>query len=62
MTVSSGIEKLTPKVLAIAGCLANVVPAVAPDGIKVDLKTAPAQLTLQVPAAPSDEQCRRVET
>jgi beta-glucanase (GH16 family) len=60
--VSSGIEKLTPKVLAIAGCLANVVPAFAQGGIKVDLKTAPAQLMLQVPAAPSDEQCRRVET
>jgi len=53
---------LTPKVLAIAGCLANVVPALAQDGIKVDLQTAPAQLMLQVPAAPSDEQCRRVET
>src|SRR5882724_1665566 len=35
ITVSSGIEKLTSKVLAIAGCLANVVPAFAQDGIKV---------------------------
>ena len=62
IAVSSGIEKLTPKVLAIAGCLANVVPAFAQDGIKVDLQTTPTQLMLQVPAAPSDEQCRRVET
>src|SRR6266481_1101717 len=62
ITVSSGIEKLTSKVLAIAGCLANVVPAFAQDGVKVDLKTAPVQLMLQVPTAPSDEQCRRIET
>src|SRR5882724_5959301 len=45
ITVSSGIEKLKPKVLAIIGCLATVAPALAQD----ELEMAPARLTLQVP-------------
>jgi len=60
--VSSGVEKLIPKVLAIVGCLATLAPAFAQDNIKDDLKTAPAQLTLEVTTDPSDEQCRRIET
>jgi len=62
IAVSSGVEKLIPKVLAIVGCLATLAPAFAQDNIKDDLKTAPAQLTLQVTTDPSDEQCRRIET
>jgi beta-glucanase (GH16 family) len=49
---------LTPKVLAIIGCLTAFVPAHAQD----DLKTAPAQLTLQVTTDPARERCRRIET
>ncbi len=60
--MSSGIEKLIPKVLAVVGCLTPLVPAFAQDGINVDLKTAPMQLTLQVTTDPSDDQCRRIET
>ena len=61
-TMSSGIEKLIPKVLAIIGCLTAFVPAFAQDDLKVDLKTAPTQLTLQVTTDPGDGQCRRIET
>ncbi len=56
--MSSGIETVIPKVLAIIGCLTTLVPAFAQD----ELKMAPARLTLQVTTDPSDEQCRRIET
>jgi beta-glucanase (GH16 family) len=49
--------KLTLRVLAMVGCLAVFVPAFARD----DLKTAPAQLTLQVATDPAAERCRRIE-
>lgn len=51
------IDELTPRVLAVAGCLAAFVPALAQD----DLKTAPAQLILQVTSDPAGERCRRIE-
>jgi beta-glucanase (GH16 family) len=60
--VSSGIETLTPKALAIAGCLIPLLPALAQDGPRIDLKTAPMQLTLDVTTDRSDDQCRRIET
>jgi beta-glucanase (GH16 family) len=59
--MSSGIEKLIPKVLVIVGFLSSMVPAFAQDDIKDDLKTAPTQLTLQVTTDPLSEQCRRIE-
>jgi beta-glucanase (GH16 family) len=59
--VSSGIKKLTPKVLAI-GCLITLAPTFAQDGIKVDLKTEPTRLSLSVTTDPLDERCRRIET
>jgi len=63
MTMSLGIGKLIPKVLAIVGCLITLAPAIARDDIKDDdLKTAPTQLTLQVTTDPGDGQCRRIET
>jgi beta-glucanase (GH16 family) len=54
------IDKLTPRsfAVAVAGCLAAVVPAFAQDA----LTTAPPALTLQVPADPAGEGCRRIET
>jgi hypothetical protein len=60
--MSFGIGKLTPKVIAIVGCLGSLVPAFAQDDIKHDLKSAPTQLTLQVTTDPGDGQCRRIET
>jgi hypothetical protein len=60
--VSSGIEKLIAKVLAAIGCLIPLMPAFAQDGIKLDLATAPMQLTLPVTTDPSGEECRRIET
>jgi beta-glucanase (GH16 family) len=52
-------DKLTPRglVVAVAGCLAGLVPAHAQDG----LTTAPAALTLQGTVDPIGEGCRRVE-
>jgi beta-glucanase (GH16 family) len=52
------IDKLTLRVLAMVGCLTAFVPAFAQD----DLKTAPAQLTLQVATDLVGERCRRIET
>jgi hypothetical protein len=52
------IDKLTPRILAVAGCLTALVPAFAQD----DLKTAPAELTVQVTTDPTGERCRRIET
>jgi beta-glucanase (GH16 family) len=52
------IDKSTQKILAAVGCLAALVPAFAQD----DLKTAPGQLVLQVPADAAGEGCRRIET
>jgi beta-glucanase (GH16 family) len=53
----AGIAKLIAKVLAIVGCLMPLAPGIAQDNVN----TPPAQITLQVPTAPVDEQCRRVE-
>lgn len=52
------IDKLTLRLLVQVGCLTAFVPAFAQDG----LKTAPAQLTLQVATDPAAERCRRIET
>jgi hypothetical protein len=52
------IDKLTPTVLAVAGCFTACVPALAQDG----LKTAPEQLTLRVTTDPAVDRCRRIET
>jgi beta-glucanase (GH16 family) len=52
------IDKLTLRILAMVGCLTAFVPAFAQD----DLKTAPAQLTLQVATDLVGERCRRIET
>ena len=51
------IDKSTPSVLAVAGCLAAFVPALAQD----DLKTAPERLTLQATTDPAGQRCRRIE-
>jgi beta-glucanase (GH16 family) len=53
----AGIAKLIAKVLAILGCLMPLAPGFAQDNVN----TPPAQITLPVPTAPADEQCRRVE-
>ncbi|MEA2884543.1 MAG: hypothetical protein QOH32_3799 [Bradyrhizobium sp.] len=50
------IDKLTPQVLAVAGCLGTVTPALAQN----DLAPAPARLTLQVPVDAPLEQCRQI--
>jgi hypothetical protein len=57
-----GIDKLTPRIAVAIGYIIGFAPAFAQDGIKVDFKTTPMQLTLQVTTDPSDEQCRRIET
>jgi len=48
---------LTPKVLAMIGCLATLAPAFAQE----DLKSAPERLNLQVTSDPPGERCRRIE-
>ena len=48
---------MTPKILAMLGCLATVAPAVA----QTALKAAPQQLTLLVTYDPTSEACRRVD-
>ena len=60
MTMSFGIGKLIPKILAV-GCLGCLAPAFAQDDIRDALKTAPTQLTLQVTTDPADGQCRRIK-
>jgi hypothetical protein len=50
------IDRLTPNVLAVAGCLAALVPALAQDDL-----TSVARLTLQATADPIGERCRRIE-
>jgi beta-glucanase (GH16 family) len=52
------MENLTPKVLAMVGCLVTLVPAFA----QADLKSAPERLNLQVTSDPPGERCRRIET
>jgi len=49
---------LTPKVLAMVGCLVTLVPAFGQE----DLKTAPIRLNLQVTSDPTSERCRRIES
>ena len=49
---------MTPKVLAMVGCLVTLVPAFAQE----DLKTAPIRLSLQVTSDPPGERCRRIES
>ena len=49
---------MTPKALALAGCLVTLVPAFAQE----DLKTAPLRLTLRVTSDPPGERCHRIET
>jgi hypothetical protein len=49
--------QLLPKILAIVGCLASIVPASAQD----DLQTAPMRLSLSVASTPPGEQCRRIQ-
>jgi hypothetical protein len=51
-------DRLKPKILAMAGCLAACVAAQAQDA----LRTAPASLTLQVSADPIGARCRRIES
>jgi hypothetical protein len=51
-------DRLTPNVLAVAGCLAAaLVPALAQE----DLKSAPARLSLMVTTDPAEERCRRID-
>src|SRR3954468_10372257 len=50
------IDKPTPRILAMVGCLAAFVPALAQD----NPKTAPARLTLQVTTDPAVQRCRRI--
>jgi len=52
------IDRSTPRILALVGCLAALVPAFAQN----DLRTAQARLTLQFLTDPAGEQCRRIET
>src|SRR4051812_46002900 len=52
------IDKLTPRVLAVAGCLTAVAPALAQD----DLMPASTRLTLQVPLDMAVEGCRQIGT
>jgi len=52
-----GWKNLTPKVLAMIGCLATLAPAFAQE----DLKSAPERLNLQVTSDPPGERCRRIE-
>jgi hypothetical protein len=52
------IDKSTPKVLVVAGCLTAFMPALAQD----DLMTVPERLTLQVTTDPAEQHCRRIET
>jgi len=49
---------LSPKILALAGCLVTLVPAFAQE----HLKTAPMRLTLRATSDPLGEGCRRIET
>src|SRR4051812_38552645 len=51
------IDKSTPRILAMAGYLAVLVPALAQD----DLKLAPERLALQVTTDPAVKRCRRIE-
>jgi beta-glucanase (GH16 family) len=51
-------DKLTPRVLVVAGCFTAVTPALAEN----DLTPAPARLTLQVPVGAALEQCRQIGT
>src|SRR3954451_23018692 len=50
------IDKSTARILAVAGCLAAVVPALAQD----NPKTGPERLTLQVTTDPAVQRCRRI--
>jgi Glycosyl hydrolases family 16 len=50
-------QKLTPKVLAIVGCLAALAPAFGQE----TPRTPPTRLTLQVTSDPPGERCRRFE-
>ena len=52
------IDISTPRILAVAGCLAAFAPALALD----DLKPAPERLTLQATTDPVELRCRRIET
>ena len=49
---------MTPKILALVGCLVTLAPAFAQE----HLKTAPVRLTLQVTSDPPGEQCRRIDS
>src|ERR1043166_1738503 len=52
------IVKMTPGVLAVAGCLTALGPVFA----QADLKTAPERITLQIPTDPAPPNCPRMET